>query len=133
MQQAAFSIAEENGRLAIGRIGWLSQPGKQYGSMVMYLKDKPQADQMLARGFIEVGGESATTQIWEEKRKGEQRCFNYQQQGHLAQTCKGNTVCGNCAEIGHYHRDCLAVVPKCTKCGCNHRAKDHKLNHHLFL
>lgn len=69
MQQAALSIAEENGRLAIGRIGWLSQPGKKYGSMVMYLKDKAETDKMLARGFIEVGGESATTQIWGKKKR----------------------------------------------------------------
>lgn len=124
--QAASSIGEENGGLAIGRIGWLSQPGKKYGSMVVYLKDKAQADMMLARGFIEIGGESATTQIWEEKGKGEQRCFNCQKQGHLARTCKENTVCGNCAEVGHHHQDCLAVMPKCTKCGGNHRAKDHE-------
>lgn len=124
--QAASSIGEENGGLAIGRIGWLSQPDKKYGSMVVYLKNKAQADRMLARGFIKVGGESTTIQIWEEKGKGEQRCFNCQKQGHLARTCKKNTVCGNCAEVGHHHQDCLAIIPKCTKYGGNHRAKDHK-------
>lgn len=124
--QAASSIGEENGGLAIGRIGWLSQPGKKYGLMVVYLKDKAQADRMLARGFIEVGVKSATTQIWEEKGKGKQRCFNCQKQRHLARTCKKNTVCGNCAEVGHHHQNCLAVTPKCTKCGGNYRAKDHK-------
>lgn len=95
--------------------------------MVIYLKNKAQADKILARGFIEVGRESATTQIWEEKEKGEQRYFNCQQQGHLAQTCKGNMVCGNCAKVGHHHQDCLAVVSKCTKCKGNHQAKAHKL------
>lgn len=62
MQEVTRSIVEENGALSIGRIGWLSQPDKKYGSMVTYLKDKAQAEKMLAKGFIEVGGESATTQ-----------------------------------------------------------------------
>lgn len=80
----ASSICEENGKLSVGRIGWLSQPGKKYGSMVLYLKEKSQADAMIARGFLEVGGESGTTQAWEDRGKIEQRCFNCQGQGHLA-------------------------------------------------
>ena len=93
--------------------------------MVVYLKDKAQANMMLVKRFIEIGGNSATTQIWEEKRKRKQKCFNCQKQGHLARTCKENTVCGNCAEVRHYHRNCLAVIPKCTKCSGNYQAKDH--------
>ena len=122
----ASSICEENGNLSVGRIGWLSQPGKKYGSMVLYLKEKSQADAMIARGFLEVGGESGTTQAWEDRGKTEQRCFNCQGQGHLARTCKEATVCGNCAQTGHHHRECLTLTPKCPKCGGNHRAKDHK-------
>lgn len=126
--EAALSISGENENLSVGRVGWLSQPGKKYGSMVLYVKDKSQAEAMLAKGFMEVGGESATTQVWEERGKGEQRCFNCQKQGHLARACKEQIVCGNCAEIGHHHRDCTSSLPKCTKCGGNHRAKDHKSN-----
>lgn len=80
--QAASSISEENGNLAVGRVGWLSQPGKKYGLMVLYLKEKSQADAIIARGFLEVGGESGTTQPWEDRGKNEQRCFNCQKQGH---------------------------------------------------
>ena len=35
------------------------------------------------------------------------------------------TVCGNCAQTGHYHQDCITTTPKCANCGGNHRAKDH--------
>lgn len=115
MQEVTRSIIEENGAPSIGRIGWLSQPGKKYGFMVMYRKDKAQAEKMLAKGFIKVGGESATTQSWGKKEKGEQRCFNCQKQGHLACTYKGSTVCGNCTEVGHHHCNCLAAIPKMHK------------------
>ncbi len=70
--EAALLISGENENFPVGRIRWLSQLGKKYGSMVLYLKDKSQAEAMLARSFMEVGGESATTQVWEERGKGEQ-------------------------------------------------------------
>lgn len=124
--QAASSISEENGNLSVSRIGWLSQPGKKYGSMILYLKEKSQADAMIASGFLEGGGESGTTQAWEERGEAEQRCFNCQKQSHLARSCKEATVCGNCAQVGHRHRECLILTPKCPQCGRNHRAKDHK-------
>lgn len=37
--------------------------------MVVYLKDKAQADIMLASGFLEIGDKNATTQIWKKKKK----------------------------------------------------------------
>ena len=64
LAEAATGISEENDGLMIGRIGWLSQPGKKYGSMVLYLKDKSQVDTLLVKGFLEVGGENATTHVW---------------------------------------------------------------------
>ncbi len=76
LDHAATGISEENEGLMIERIGWLSQPGKKYGSMVLYLKEKSQINALLAKGFLDVGGESATTQVWEKKGKVEQRCFN---------------------------------------------------------
>lgn len=124
--QVASSISEENGNLAGGRVGSLSQPGKKYGSMVLYLNDKSQVDSIIARGLLEVGGESGTTQTWEERGKTEQKCLNCQKQGHLARVCKEATVCGNCAGVGHHHREYLTSTPKCTHRGGNHRAKDHK-------
>ncbi len=107
--EAALLISDKNKNLPVGRIGWLSQPGKKYGSMVLYVKDKSQAEAILARCFIEVGGESATTQVWDEREKTEQRCFNCQKQGHLARTCKEQTVCGYCTQIRHHHH-CLQIM-----------------------
>ena len=63
LPEAALGISKDNDNLSVGRIRWLSQPGKKYGSMVVYLKDKSEADAILTRGFLKVGGESATTQV----------------------------------------------------------------------
>lgn len=60
-----------------------------------------EADTILARVFLEVGRVSAMTQVWGERAKVEQRCFNCQKYGHLACACKDITVCGNCAQTGH--------------------------------
>lgn len=126
--ETSASISKENGNLLVGRIGWLNQPRKKYGSIVLFLKDKSQADAILARDFLEVGGESATTQAWKDRSKAEQRCFNCQKQGHLARACKEATICGNCALIGHHHKNCLTSTPQCPKCGGNYQAKDHNGN-----
>ncbi len=128
LDHAAIGISEENEGLMIGRIGWLSQPGKKYGSMVLYLKEKSQVNTLLAKRFLDVGGEGedATTQVWEEGGKVEQRCFNCQKYGHVARTCKEMTVCGNYAETGHHHQDCMTTTPKCAICVGSHRAKDHR-------
>lgn len=40
--------------------------GKLYGSMVVCLADKKQADAFLEKGVIEVGGETAYTELWQE-------------------------------------------------------------------
>ena len=61
LPEAALDISKDNDNLSMGRIGWLSQSGKKYGSMVVYLKDKSEADAILTRGFLEIGGESTTT------------------------------------------------------------------------
>lgn len=43
--------------------------------MIFYFKDKNQAETLLARDFIKVKNKNATTQVWENQRKKEQRCF----------------------------------------------------------
>lgn len=67
-------LAQSSGH-AISRIGWLSGPGKKYGSMVVYFIEEKDADAVFARGLLEVGGKSACTGLWIEKRR-ERRCFN---------------------------------------------------------
>lgn len=54
------SISKKNGNLRVGRIRWLNQLEKKYGSIVLYLKEKSQADILLVRRFLKVGKESGT-------------------------------------------------------------------------
>lgn len=62
---------------AISRIGWLSGPGKKFGSMVVHFMEEKDANFVLARGLLEVRGESACTGLWV-KKVGERQCFNWQ-------------------------------------------------------
>ena len=56
LESAWHSIGEEN-RCVIAKLGWLSKrdSGKLYGSMVVYLASKSQADKFLAKELFEVG------------------------------------------------------------------------------
>lgn len=63
---ACHELSSSSG-YAISRIGWLSGPGKRYGSMVDHFMQKEDADKVLAQGLLEVGGESACTGVWIEK------------------------------------------------------------------
>lgn len=110
---------------SISRVGWLSAPGKQYGSMVVHFVQKEHADKVLTQGLLEVGGESACTGIWIEK-SNERRCFNCQQYGHIAPLCKNEKTCGNCATLGHTHQECSNPQQKWANCKGNHRANDNQ-------
>lgn len=59
-------LAKSSGH-PISRIGWLSGPGKKYGSMVVHFMEEKDAETVLTRGLLEVGGESACTGVWIEK------------------------------------------------------------------
>lgn len=52
--------------------------------MVFHLKDKSKANSILAKGFLEIGRESATIQVYEKKGKIKKRCFNCQKYGQGA-------------------------------------------------
>ena len=71
LPNVASSICEENRNFSISKIGWLSQSGKKYGSIVLYLKEESQVNAMIARGFLEVGGKSGITQAWKDRGKTE--------------------------------------------------------------
>ena len=125
LESARHSIGEENG-CVIAKLGWLSKrdSGKLYGSMVVYLASKSQADKFLEKGLFEVGGESAYTDIWKEQNPGDRRCFNCQRFGHRGQDCTRAKVCGNCAAPGHSHDQCDNPVISCANCQGKHRARD---------
>ena len=94
-ETARQALSDSSG-YSIARMGWLSGPGKRYGFMVVQFTQKADAEEVLAKGLMEVGGESACATVWMEK-SGAQRCFNCQQFGHMASHCPNMTVCGKCA------------------------------------
>ncbi len=71
--------------------------------MVVCFANKQQADAFLEKSVIEVGGEPAYTEPWQEASSEEKRCFNYQQYRHKVATCVRIPVCGNCAVPGNSH------------------------------
>ncbi len=121
-------ISDSNGGLKITRIGWLSKvgTGKLYGSLVIYLANKDEAETLLEKGVVEIGGETAYAETWQEVGPEEKRCFNCQEYGHKAGVCVKILVCGNCSMPGHSHRQCMNTQVNCPNCGGNHPANSHR-------
>ncbi|KAM4063231.1 reverse transcriptase [Hirsutella rhossiliensis] len=101
---AIEALSAEN-RVTIGKISWLSkrESGKAYGSMVVYVTKKSDAERLLDGYYFDLAGESATTYTFE-PRTGPIQCFNCQEIGHKAYSCKKQRTCGKCANAGHHHR-----------------------------
>ena len=125
MESACRAIGEENG-CVVAKLGWLSKRNseKLYGSMVVYLASKVQADKFLEKGLFEEGGESAYTDIWKERTPGNRRCFNCQQFGHRGQDCTNIKICGNCTAPGYSHNKCNNPLISCANCQGKYRARD---------
>ncbi|XP_044720027.1 endonuclease-reverse transcriptase domain-containing protein [Hirsutella rhossiliensis] len=79
---AIEALSAEN-RVTIGKISWLSkrESGKAYGSMVVYVTKKSDAERLLDGYYFDLAGESATTYTFE-PRTGPIQCFNCQEIGH---------------------------------------------------
>ncbi|KJZ69561.1 hypothetical protein HIM_11054 [Hirsutella minnesotensis 3608] len=109
---AIEALSAEN-RVTIGKISWLSkrESGKAYGSMVVYVTKKSDAERLLEGYYFDLAGESATTYMFE-PRTGPIQCFNCQGIGHKAYSCKKQRTCGKCASAGHHHKECTAIEPK---------------------
>ncbi|KJZ70637.1 hypothetical protein HIM_09957 [Hirsutella minnesotensis 3608] len=92
---AIEALSAEN-RVTIGKISWLSkrESGKAYGSMVVYVTKKSDAERLLEGYYFDLAGESATTYVFE-PRTGPIQCFNCQEIGHKAYSCKKQRTCGN--------------------------------------
>jgi len=91
---ATEAVAQENG-VQIERISRLSRAtDKMYGSVVMFFAHQHEAEALLARGIIDVGGEMAYTRPYE-RRQIPTRCFKCHQYGHQEARCKSTElVCG---------------------------------------
>jgi hypothetical protein len=119
---AAETLGKEN-NITIAKLVWLSKKDthKLYGSMVVYTTKSSEAIQLLNRQFFDIAGESAYTRIYE-LRTGPLQCYNCQEMGHKAFSCKKPQVCGKCANEGHHHKECASETPKCIPCGGPHES-----------
>ncbi|KJZ68060.1 hypothetical protein HIM_12549 [Hirsutella minnesotensis 3608] len=97
---AIEALSAEN-RVTIGKISWLSkrESGKAYGSMVVYVTKRSDAERLLEGYYFDLAGESATTHVFE-PRPGPIQCFKCQEIGHKAYSCKKQRTCGKCAKLG---------------------------------
>ncbi|KAM4061961.1 reverse transcriptase [Hirsutella rhossiliensis] len=103
---AAEALGAEN-YVTIAKITWLS--------------NREKAKALLDGVWFDVAGESACTNVLE-RRVGPIQCFNCQEMGHKAFSCKKPQRCGRCAKAEHHHRECKETVPKCVPCGGPHES-----------
>lgn len=119
---AAEALSSEN-KVNIAKISWLSNRDshKAYGSMVVYVTKGTDARKLLEGRYFDLAGESTYTNVFE-PRRGPLQCFNCQDMGHKAFSCKKPQACARCAAQGHHHKHCDAVEPKCIPCGGHHES-----------
>jgi hypothetical protein len=119
---AAEALGKEN-NVNIAKISWLSKKdsNKAYGSMVVYTTKATEARRLIEGNYFDIAGESAYTRMFE-PQTGPAQCFNCQEIGHKAFACKKSQTCAKCAEKGHHHSTCQAVVLKCVPCGGPHES-----------
>ena len=119
---AAEVLGKEN-EVDIAKISWLSKKDthKAYGSMLVYVTKMSHARRLLEGQYFDIAGESAYTRVFE-PRTGPSQCYNCQELGHKAFSCKKPQTCAKCAKEGHHHSSCQAIVFKCILCGGDHES-----------
>lgn len=65
------------------------------------------------------------------EKSGAQRCFKFQQFGHMASHWPNVTVCGNWAATGHTHQERTNALMKCANFQGQHRANYAKCSAYL--
>ena len=124
-EDIAELIGKENG-IKINKVRWLSKPRNEaaYGSVVLYLDSKKDADQVVGQRTINIRGEAAWTKEFEQ-RLIPIRCFHCQKYGHQRYRCPDDApTCSRCASKGHSHLTCGTLEPRCISCGEPHEAPD---------
>jgi hypothetical protein len=119
---AAEVLGKEN-NVSIAKISWLSKKdsNKAYGSMVVYITKATEARRLIEGNYFDIAGESAYTRVFK-PQAGPAQCYNCQEMGHKAFSCKKTQTCAKCADKGHHHSTCQAVVVKCVPCGGPHES-----------
>ena len=115
-------LGKEN-EVNIAKISWLSKKDsmKAYGSMVVYVTKRADAEKLLTEQYFHVEGESASTRVFE-TRSNLQQCYNCQEMGHKAYSCSKQQTCAKCAQTGHRHTTCQSAILKCVPCGGPHES-----------
>lgn len=89
--------------------------------MVIYIIKETDTKHLIKREYFDVAGESAYTGIFK-PQVGRAQCFNCQEIGHKAFAYKKAQTCARCANKGHHHSTCQAVVFKCVLCTGLHKS-----------
>ena len=116
------ALGSEN-EVSIAKISWRSRKdtNKAYGSMVVYVTKRMEAERLLTEQYFHVAGESAITRVFE-SRPNLNQCYNCQEIGHKAYSCAKQQTCAKCAQLGHHHTNCQSSIPKCVPCGGPHES-----------
>lgn len=123
IREGAAEIFGTENKVRIAKMAWLSNKNttKAYGSMVIYVTKDSDAIQLLQGQYFNVEGESAFTRVFEH-RNGPVQCYNCQEIGHKAFSCKKMQRCAKCSKEGHRHSECIEEGPKCVPCGGPHES-----------
>jgi hypothetical protein len=119
---AAEALGAEN-EVNIAMIAWLSRKDvvKAYGSMVVYVTKDSEARRLVDNRYFYLAGESGYTTVFE-PRAGPTQCYNCQEIGHKAFSCKKPQTCGRCAGQGHRRSSCQSMELKCVLCRGPHES-----------
>jgi hypothetical protein len=121
--ETAETLGKENDT-QVAKVAWLSNRDipKAYGSMVVYLSKRSDAQRFLHEGFFSARGESGYTKAFERRERPKQ-CYNCQEiTDHKAYQCTRTQICAKCAKEGHHHSACTEAITKCAICGGPHEA-----------
>ena len=104
----------DSNKTQVAKVSWLSSwyTRKVYGFMVVFLKKRSEAERLLNKGFITVGGESALVCVFE-PNFGPPRCYNCQSAGHKVFSYKEVQKYGNCAQVGYGWNNYKVSESKC--------------------
>jgi hypothetical protein len=83
----------------------------QRGVVALLEADQQTYEDLLSAGRVYIGWDSCRAY----QHINVKRCFRCNEFNHIANFCKNNIACGNCAEA-HDSKDCTGEVRKCVNC-----------------